>query len=481
MSPLFGPGHWDIACIECHDMHGGTSNRKLIWEVIYTPNSGDRDVVFTNRIGPNSAADGDTVFDGVCEVCHTTSAYHRNDGTGDQTHHPGTQCIACHSHNNGFEPYPFDCLTCHSTPQPFEAGDYRRQVVRDSTGNGGDFVRASHHVSDGSMTEIVTAGDCIICHDLTDHGDFVDGLSLLLNDPKFGPSFLYDSTPDSLETFCVSCHDGSHGSLFSNGVPAPNIASQWTTSTHHTNGVTCGNCHGNGHGSDLEKLLLDAYSLSDSTAYDSAEYDLCWTCHSEQYVVFGVNQFEDIHKDHVTSSLAPCVMCHDNHGSYDEGEPGKVSFEYPLTNGMDIQMIDARDLSTSFWVSPDEATGFCYLRCHGRDHTPEEYERNFTHVGVANTTTFRPRIIAFPSPSHGPTTILVESPGAPGRSSVTASIFGVTGRKVRELRTETRGSGQTLIRWDGRDESGTRVGSGLYLCRVRTDAGVWNTRFVVLR
>jgi hypothetical protein len=438
-------------------------------------------VVFTNRIGPNSSADGDTTYDGICEVCHTTSAYHRNDGTGDQTHHPQRECTPCHSHNNGFEPYTFDCLTCHDRTQPFEAGDHRRQVVEDSTGTGGDFSRASHHVSDGTTTQIVTAGDCSICHDFTDHMSFVYGDSLLLNDANFGESYLYDSTPDSLEAFCLSCHDGTHDSPFSNGVPAVDMVTKWTTSTHHASDVTCANCHANGHGSDYEKLLLNAYSLSDSTIYDSAEYDLCWSCHSEQNVIVKSNTFEYLHTTHVVDAEAPCVICHDTHGAHDADEPGKISFEYAVTNGMDIQMIDGRDLSSSFTVSPDSTAGTCYLRCHGRDHTPESYERDLDVTGVSERPAIAFRVRTFPSPSRGPMNLLVESPEASGQTSIIASIFDINGRRVRQLRADARWPGQTVIRWDGMDESGILVGSGIYLCRVDTGQGSWNTRFVVVR
>jgi hypothetical protein len=51
---------------------------KLIKEVIATPNSGDREVRFFRDTGSNSFADGDSTYDGICEVCHTQTTYHRN-------------------------------------------------------------------------------------------------------------------------------------------------------------------------------------------------------------------------------------------------------------------------------------------------------------------------------------------------------------------------------------------------------------------
>lgn len=57
---------------------------------------------------------------GVCEVCHTTTAYYRADGKG--APHYTEACYACHTHERGFAPRGggsptmqpgSDCLACH--------------------------------------------------------------------------------------------------------------------------------------------------------------------------------------------------------------------------------------------------------------------------------------------------------------------------------------------------------------------------------
>jgi flagellar hook assembly protein FlgD len=54
-----------------------------------------------------------------------------------------------------------------------------------------------------------------------------------------------------------------------------------------------------------------------------------------------------------------------------------------------------------------------------------------------------------------------------GRSSkVSVAVFDVTGRKVRNvLETVTLGRGEHRLTWDGKDERGERVPSGVYFCR----------------
>ncbi len=89
---------------------------RLITTTIDTPNSGPKPVKFFDNSGPNSFADGNAVYDGVCEVCHTQTNHHRNDGTapGDASgHSDGENCTQCHQHNSGFKA---SCDSCHSYP-----------------------------------------------------------------------------------------------------------------------------------------------------------------------------------------------------------------------------------------------------------------------------------------------------------------------------------------------------------------------------
>ncbi|MEW6418622.1 MAG: hypothetical protein AB1480_10935, partial [Nitrospirota bacterium] len=59
-------------------------------------------VKFFDQTGTNSFADGDTTYNGVCEVCHTQTTHFQNTGGGsDQLHANvggagGTNCISCH-------------------------------------------------------------------------------------------------------------------------------------------------------------------------------------------------------------------------------------------------------------------------------------------------------------------------------------------------------------------------------------------------
>ncbi|HID29310.1 MAG TPA: hypothetical protein EYP19_04820, partial [Desulfobacterales bacterium] len=79
------------ACLE-------SDNLKMVRKEINTPNSGTKPVVFESR--PADFADGDSTYDGICEVCHTQTPVHDNDGDGVGVNHfDGSDCMTCHAHS----------------------------------------------------------------------------------------------------------------------------------------------------------------------------------------------------------------------------------------------------------------------------------------------------------------------------------------------------------------------------------------------
>lgn len=103
--------HNGMTCKDCHQTHNpDKTNIYMIKSTIATPNSGDKTVAYaTSGLG----ADGDATYDGICEVCHTSTTYHQNNGGGDHAHNVGTSCTDCHLHDASFA--GGDCVTCHQT------------------------------------------------------------------------------------------------------------------------------------------------------------------------------------------------------------------------------------------------------------------------------------------------------------------------------------------------------------------------------
>ncbi len=302
-----------------------------------------------------SFVDGDpNSIDDICQACHESTNYyepgaafnfHADYGVETQ---PGGDCVTCHPHDAGFSPSGGGCTGCHSSARG--AGGYRRQVAS----AGGDFERFSHHVSDGTTTEIVTDDDCVVCHDQSQHQSNPEP-TVLLNDADGGASYTYGGTGASLESFCVSCHDAD-GSLaydangdstdgyqsFGDGRDPSDIATGWASAAH--NAATpaaladdaCMACHGgpdstrsglsadqNAHGSDQVSLLSE---LVNGALVANVEEDLCYACHDgltaatdiESEFAKGTNGSSIFHHpvvdaEQTAGRAVECADCHDPH------------------------------------------------------------------------------------------------------------------------------------------------------------------------
>jgi len=300
--------HQGMGCSDCHQTHNSDkTNIYLVKSNINTPNSGIKQVILTATSGQNSYADGDATFNGVCEVCHTATTYHKNDGSG-AAHNSGVNCISCHPHDNAF--IPIDCIGCHNVPQ--DNGDGipvggRRAVVA-------EFPASNLHSHYGATLD---GNDCKICHDMATHKDgYVD-----LIDADNG-SIYHFLKADSLHNdpdvsdFCKSCHDADGATRlatpfdpFGNGNTAPDVKTrfmgtlQWNewygdmcwgdegtlrgVNSHHDISdadqlfsgakIECLNCHG-AHTSSQTSKLIDPFNQT--TVWSASTNNFCLSCHN---------------------------------------------------------------------------------------------------------------------------------------------------------------------------------------------------------
>jgi hypothetical protein len=110
------------------------------------------------------------------------------------------------------------------------------------------------------------------------------------------------------------------------------------------------------------------------------------------------------------------------------------------------------------------------------NHRIQKFGGSVTSVQVSPNARFSVLDVT-PNPSHGPLRVRVttqhETKGEVG-------VFDVHGRLVRRLLAGTVTSGGLILQWDGRDDSGSKVGSGVYFVRYRGDRSV-SKAFVILR
>ena len=269
--------HHVNGCTSCHDFFNfGAKNKSLLFETIATPNSGPKSVVFTSTTGLHSYADGDSVYDGICEVCHTQTRHHTNDGHDNTSHYDGEQCTSCHSHGNQFSaPYVRShsihlenenmvCTDCHSDPAQFNPTLFADGQTFDATTvcgkchiPGGDYDGVNDPVVGAKTNWLNGVYDenhklrpgkenwCLGCHAMTNH----------YNGPQ-----------------CAQCH--LHGTGFSGS-----FARSHNIHLNNEN-MTCSDCH-------IDPIQLSPAIFKDGLAFEATE--VCGACHNSTGSIDGVN------------------------------------------------------------------------------------------------------------------------------------------------------------------------------------------------
>ncbi len=328
--------HQSVDCTVCHEPHlqeqnnaHGTNYGMLIRTQVETPNSGTQTVKFTGPTGLNSFADGDATYDGICEVCHTTTIYHTNDG-GDPAHYDGEKCTGCHTHvdsNNGFgsptgggahqthvgENYgPGQaCADCHGAFTPPQLADGQTLATTTLCNNchsadGVATAKAYWNTMGSSTGEpgswLAVEGErsfCGSCHDDTpgntkDDGSGVFALNVLGNDTTYGQ------------------YVRGHGKSSGNYAMLPFQASGATGNPAANK--SCNNCH------DYISQHFGATDYRLKAGFeDDANNTNCKQCHNPGTVAIAAPEDYTTYQHYANQPFVhggyKCRECHDNHGA----------------------------------------------------------------------------------------------------------------------------------------------------------------------
>jgi hypothetical protein len=117
---------------------------------------------------------------------------------------------------------------------------------------------------------------------------------------------------------------------------------------------------------------------------------------------------------------------------------------------------------------------------HENESTPSNEASVSTPTGVGNTPPISALTVGpnHPNPFTGTTSLAL---GLPGASDVAIEVFDVAGRRVREQTLARQPAGWRTLAYDGRDDQGRPLPSGVYFYRVRTAAETVTRKIVITR
>lgn len=146
------------------------------------------------------------------------------------------------------------------------------------------------------------------------------------------------------------------------------------------------------------------------------------------------------------------------------------AFEFDFAAGLYIYDVDTGDLLEGPIDTGQKPKRLVVVAQHTITAVDEQ---------VAETVPARNRLLPpFPNPFNAGVTVALE---LHSEALVQLTIHDLLGRRVRTLLRSAAPTGTHNIRWNGRDDDGVRVASGIYIARLRTEDGVSTRRLVLAR
>lgn len=140
---------------------------------------------------------------------------------------------------------------------------------------------------------------------------------------------------------------------------------------------------------------------------------------------------------------------------------------------------DEMTINGTFNQAGDEASGTWTHVLHGTTCSGD-WEATFTNVEeLENSTPTRSKMAQnYPNPFNSATTI---SYGVSEITHIELTIFNILGQKIRTLVNCTQPAGSYQIQWDGRDNAGRNVASGIYLYRFKAGEFVQIRKMILMK
>ena len=132
--------------------------------------------------------------------------------------------------------------------------------------------------------------------------------------------------------------------------------------------------------------------------------------------------------------------------------------------------------SENEYIDESILPGKSYDYCIGAVEGNEEF-RSFT-LSISLPSKSLTLSQNYPNPFNPVTTIKFYNPR---QEHMTLTIYDIGGRKIRSLIDADKGTGWHAVQWDGTNDSGNSVGSGIYYYRLTAGKQVLTKKLVMLR
>jgi len=132
----------------------------------------------------------------------------------------------------------------------------------------------------------------------------------------------------------------------------------------------------------------------------------------------------------------------------------------------------------AFRVRSGLAGGVYYRGAELTTHTEGEYLVRTLTTGAGVAVPRALRLCAYPNPFNPSVRIAFVNPS---RGAVSATVHDVAGHRVATLAARVMEAGAHELQWDGRNESGESVGSGVYFVRLHAGAFSAKAKLVLVR
>ncbi|MFZ0389799.1 MAG: S8 family serine peptidase [Calditrichia bacterium] len=153
-----------------------------------------------------------------------------------------------------------------------------------------------------------------------------------------------------------------------------------------------------------------------------------------------------------------------------------------LDNDGDLELLAGGSSEMFVYDVPGNATADQqWFTLQGNYQRTGNYQEIFTSIAQPGITQFPQEYRLepnYPNPFNPVTTIAFQ---VPQKSTVKLEIFNILGQKIRTLVNDVRDAGRHTVRWDGTNDAGYQMPSGVYIYRMESEDFVQTSKMMLMK